>query len=221
MAWLDGVPQKRLGFVGNRLDPKACVMHRTIGRWGGDQAVLERSRVPSVHFLVGQADGQWWQYYDTTTTTAHAAGANSYAVGIEFSGQNSDLEELTRWQIQAGAHIVRELNRVHQIPLVFLESGPRVAEFRGFLNHSNVETEPQYTHHDFITKDAWDRMVSGQEEDDLPYTHEDLIARAQDGVKRALDEEAVQTQIKLMVARAVLDTLKTDEAKKAIHEAIK
>lgn len=159
MVWLPGVPQARLPYGGSSLNPVACVMHRTIGRWGGDYAVLSAQRVPSVHFLVGQQRDQWVQFYSTETTTAHAAGANGYAVGIEFSGQNSDVEELTAWQIEAGGWIVRELNAAHGIPLLFLETGPRVSEFRGFLNHSNVATTPQYTHHDFITKASWDGMV--------------------------------------------------------------
>lgn len=200
-------------------------MHRTIGRWAGDKAVLSRQRVPSVHFLVGQDEGQWVEFYDTNTTTAHAAGANDYAVGIEFSGQNSDVEELTDWQIKAGAHIVRELNQAHGIPLLFLETGPRVTEFRGFLNHSNVETTPQYTHYDFITKAAWDRMVSGQE-DDMPYTPAELVKFNEWALNNIVKGDGVDgpgPKLVLIddVKEGVLIALRSKEGKAAIREAMK
>jgi hypothetical protein len=96
-----------------------------------------------------------------------------------------------------------------------------VSGFRGFLNHSNIETTPQYKHYDFITKQAWDNMVTGGQEDDLPYSHEDLIARSQDGFKRALDEEAVQGQIKILVAAGVIGALKDPAVLKALRQALK
>jgi len=159
---MPGTPHdpKPTSWGGSGLTPAACVEHRTIGHWAGDYSVLSRSRVPSVHFLVGQDRGQWVQFWDTNWSAAHAAGANEYAVGIEFSGQNG--EALTDWQIEAGGEIHRWLMTAHGIPAVFLDDGAgRVGFFRGFLNHSNVATTPQYTHYDYITRAEWDRMVGG------------------------------------------------------------
>lgn len=191
MAWLDGMPHQPLPYTGVWLDPVACVMHRTIGKYGGDKAVLSRGRVPSVHFLVGQRLDEWVQFYDTNSNQPHAAGANSWAVGIEFSGQNSDVEELTDWQIECGRHIVTELARIHQIPRVFLEAGPRVSGFRGFLNHANIDTTPQYTHYDFITKHAWDRMVDGTPAPALPSSLGDDMILCQNADKK--DEFVIVT----------------------------
>lgn len=161
MAWMGGIPHDPRPFSGGQgLSPAGCVMHRTIGRWAGDYSVLSRARVPSVHFLVGQDEGQWVQFWDTNWTAAHAAGANEYAVGIEFSGQNG--ERLTDWQLRAGAAIVQWLNRVHGIPFDFKADGSgRVTFWRGFLNHSNVATSAQYTHYDFIYEDEFWSMVGG------------------------------------------------------------
>jgi hypothetical protein len=167
----------------------ACVEHRTIGRWAGDYSVLSRGRVPSVHFLVGQDRGQWVQFWDTNWTAAHAAGANEYAVGIEFSGQNG--EPLTDWQIEAGSVIHQWLIAAHGIRREFLDNGgPRVGYFEGFLNHSNVATTPQYTHYDYIERSEWDRMVSGSvEEDDFMALFKDLeqfVQHVSYGVDRAM-----------------------------------
>lgn len=158
---MPGIPHDPRPFSGGQgLSPAACVMHRTIGSWGGDYSVLSRARVPSVHFLVGQSEGQWVQFWDTNWTAAHAAGANEYAVGIEFSGQNG--ERLTDWQLRAGAAIVHWLNAVHGIPYRWLADGEgRVGYWNGFLNHSNVATSAQYTHYDFIYTDEFWRMASG------------------------------------------------------------
>ena len=161
MSWMPGIPhQQGGGSGGQRLNPIACVEHRTIGRWAGDYSVLSRGRVPSVHFLVGQDRGQWVQFWDTNWTAAHAAGANEWAVGIEFSGQNG--ENLTAWQIEAGGQIHHWLMAAHGIAKQFLDNGGgRVSSYHGFLNHSNVATSRSYMHYDYIRRDEWDRMVGG------------------------------------------------------------
>lgn len=189
MAYMAGIPQDIKHYSGGQgLNPAACVMHRTIGHWPGDYSVLSSQRVPSVHFLVGQDEGQWVQFWDTNWTTAHAAGANEYAVGIEFSGQNG--EPLTDWQLRAGAAIVAWLKAVHGIPGVFLEDGAgRVSFFRGFLNHSNVATSPQYTHYDYITRGEFDRMNGGAppEEEDMNAMQNEMLRQIYQNQKDRYD----------------------------------
>ena len=149
--------------LSNGLDPTCVVLHRTIGHWAGDYAVLIRDRVPSVHFLIGQGDGQKVQMVDTSIEANHCAGANSKAVGIEFSGQNG--EPLTAWQLQAGSDLLRWLGTVHGIPLTYYD-GARIyvdhAGFSGFLNHRNVAYPPNTSlqHDDYIPQSEFDRMVT-------------------------------------------------------------
>lgn len=146
-TWCPGVPQHPT-FYGSALAPVGCVEHRTIGSWAGDYSVLSRGRVPSVHFLIGQAFGQWVQFLPINTTAAHAAGANTWAVGIEFSGQNG--EPLTEWQLAAG-RVVHQFLIANGIRPVFYMGGLHTASYwQGFLNHAQVATSPQYQHYDFI-----------------------------------------------------------------------
>jgi hypothetical protein len=122
-----------------------------------------------VHWLIGEDEGQWVQFYPIDETCAHAAGANSWSVGIEFSGIGRpvgpgqyEFPPLTDWQLNAGAHIVRELIDGWGIRDEFLEDADgRVAWFSGFLNHSNVATEPRYTHYDHISRAEHERMARG------------------------------------------------------------
>ena len=178
-GWLDEIPHHPLPYTGSAFTPVACVEHRTIGHWAGDFATLSRGRVPSVHILIGEEWGQWVQFYSLLLTCAHAAGANGYAIGIEFSGANG--APLTTWQLHAGEIVHRQLLKAG-LKSVFLANGEeRVAYFAGFLNHSNVLTTPKYTHYDYIARSEWKRMTDSSaavgEEDMFTWTGTDGWAK--------------------------------------------
>lgn len=149
---------------GDSINPHAVVMHRTIGHWAGDYAVLGRSREPSVQFLVGQDQGQWVQYYDTLVGCNHACDAKSWSVGIEFSGQNG--ETLTDWQVLAGAIIASQLLDAHGIDYRNQYRQPanmirRLTDWHGWLNHNDVlaTTKGCDQHFDYVNPSDVDRIV--------------------------------------------------------------
>jgi hypothetical protein len=86
------------------LAPTAIVLHRTYGAFGKDgyrsaYAIGKNGRGGTgigFHFLIGKNAGQVVQFYDTAVEAAHAKGANSWSVGIEFDGVNEDV--LTDWR---------------------------------------------------------------------------------------------------------------------------
>lgn len=157
---VSGVPFDQGKHPQGALNPTAVVMHRTYGTLNGDgfksaYSIGKNGRNGlgiGFHFLIGKNEGQWVQFYDTTVKAAHAKGANSWALGIEFDGVNEG--PLTDWQVRAGAWIIAVLTREAGIPCTYYE-GPR-KQVVGFLSHVSVPTS---THTDLITREDWDRMM--------------------------------------------------------------
>lgn len=142
------------------LVPTAIVLHRTYGPRGdgyaGAYSIGKNGRGGvgiGFHFLVGKNQEQVVQFYDTTTKAAHAKGANGWAVGIEFDGQND--QPLTAWQLEQGARIIKAVTDAHRIPRTYYD-GPRT-KVSGVLPHASV---PGSDHTDTVTRSDWDRMVA-------------------------------------------------------------
>ncbi|CAB4195032.1 N-acetylmuramoyl-L-alanine amidase domain [uncultured Caudovirales phage] len=158
---VSGVPFDQGKHPQGALIPTAVVMHRTYGTLNGDgfksaYSIGKNGRSGlgiGFHFLVGKNEGQWVQFYDTTVKSAHAKGANSWAIGIEFDGVNEG--PLTDWQVRAGAAICRAISEAHGIPLTYWD-GPR-QRVTGYLGHASVPTS---THTDRLTREDWDRIVA-------------------------------------------------------------
>jgi hypothetical protein len=158
---VSGVPYDQGKHPQGRLDPTAGILHRTYGLKGRDTyngaysiGKNGRSGVGiGFHFLIGKNEGQWVQFYETTTKAAHAKGANDWAVGIEFDGVNEDV--LTDWQVKCGAHIISRVSAAHGIPLSYYD-GPR-KRVAGWLNHASV---PGSDHTDLVTTADWARMAA-------------------------------------------------------------
>ena len=139
---------------GNLL-PSAVILHRTYGKWAGDYSVGKNGRAGQgigFHFLIGKENGKWVQFYDTKVAAAHALGANTWAIGIEFEGTNAD--RLTEWQARAGAVILNAVTYAHNIPLTYSITGPR-RKIYGCLPHLLV---PGSTHTDWVSMGDWQRM---------------------------------------------------------------
>ena len=156
-----GVPFDQGNHPQGNLNPTAVVVHRTYGTLDGDgfksaYSIGKNGRAGvgiGFHFLVGKNEGQWVQFYDTNIKAAHAKGANSWAIGIEFDGVNQG--PLTDWQVRAGAVICAAISNAHGIPLTYYD-GPR-QQVGGFLAHSSVPTS---THTDRLTHEDWGRIVA-------------------------------------------------------------
>lgn len=155
---VSGVPFDQGRNAAGVLNPTACVLHRTFGQWPGDYAVGKNGRADSpgigFQFLVGKAEGQWCQFYDTGVKTGHAKGANSWAFGIEITGTNDDV--LTDWQIRAVAHILAVTLPFHRIPATYVDGSAGRARVNGCLAHRAV---PGSDHTDFITMADWNRVI--------------------------------------------------------------
>lgn len=161
-----------------RLSPTAIVLHRTYGLRGRDtyQGAYSIGRNGrdgkgiGFHFLVGKNEGQAAQFYDTNVGAAHAKGANTWAVGVEFDGVNED--PLTDWQVRMGALIIGAVCDGHRIPRTYTLDGGR-RRINGCLPHALV---PGSDHTDLITLADW-RRIEGlwapaptpntEEEDDM------------------------------------------------------
>ena len=151
-AWLPSAPRTPNTAIVTPPKPllaTAGVLHRTYGRWAGDLATLQVRRVPSVHFLVGKQDPHWCQMVPATVTANHAAGANTWAIGVEFEGRNE--EPLTAWQVARGADILRWAKDTLAIPIRLYTDPARTSAWHGWLNHANVATAPGYRHSDAVT----------------------------------------------------------------------
>jgi hypothetical protein len=158
MAKMPGIPFDQGSEAQGSLSPTAVILHRTYGSWAGDYSVGVGTGRPGIgfHFLVGKQPGNWVQFYDTRTKCSHAAGANSWSVGIEFEGKNE--QPLTDWQIDAGGQIVRWLAGDVGIPLDAFYHGARKGQSREFRGHSTVADSD---HTDYITRSDFDKMVAG------------------------------------------------------------
>ena len=166
---IGGVPYDRGNHPQGPLHATAVVLHRTYGTLDGDgfrsaYNIGKNGRGGvgiGFHFLIGKNEKQWVQFYDTGVEAAHAKGANSWAIGIEFDGVNEG--PLTEWQVKAGAWIIAVLTTEAGIPCTYYE-GPR-KRVTGFLSHVSVPTS---THTDRITREDWDRMMVYVKPDQAP-----------------------------------------------------
>lgn len=144
------------------LTPTSIVLHRTYGAKGKDTykgaySIGKNGRDGQgigFHFLIGKNEGQVVQFYDTTTAAAHAKGANSWSVGVEFDGVNED--ELTDWQVTQGALIVAAVCDAHHIPRTYTTAGPR-RRLNGCIPHALV---PGSDHTDLVTVADWQRIAA-------------------------------------------------------------
>ena len=135
-------------------------MHRTYGSWAGDFSIGRDGRRENgvmkpigFHFLIGKEEGRWAQFYDTAVSCNHAAGANSWAVGIEVEGRNE--QPLTDWQVRACRWVITAICNKHGIPKTYTDTGSR-RRINGVLPHSLV---PGSTHTDKISRADWDRIM--------------------------------------------------------------
>lgn len=160
---MPGIPYDPGVWPRGNLTPVAGILHRTIGHWAGDYNIGKHGRGPTdpdmtgFHFLIGQNKDQWVQFYSTIVRCNHAAGANTWAIGIEFSGQN--FEPLTPWQLDRGAAVIQWVSATHMIPATWYD-GPRIGESRGWRGHVSVLTTPQYEHVDTVTRAEF-QIMSG------------------------------------------------------------
>jgi hypothetical protein len=137
------------------------VLHRTYGSltkdgYKGAYNIGKNGRAGvgiGFHFLVGKNEGQWVEFYDMLTKCAHAKGANTWAIGVEFDGVNEG--PLTDWQIRAGAWILAGINNAIGIPIDrYTIGGPR-RKINGPLPHSLV---PGSNHTDLVTEADYQKM---------------------------------------------------------------
>lgn len=169
-----GVPFDQGRHPQGPLNPTAGVLHRTYGAKGQDQyagaySIGKNGRGGvgiGFHFLIGKKEGQWVQFYDTRIGAAHAKGANSWAIGIEFDGVNEDV--LTDWQVRAGAWIIGSVG----LPITYYDG--RRAKVTGWLNHASV---PGSDHTDKVTRADWDRMIAKLDHPTKPNTFRQDLAR--------------------------------------------
>jgi len=157
-----GIPFDQGKHPQGPLTPTAIVLHRTYGAFGKDgyrsaYAVGKNGRAGvgiGFHFLVGKNAGQVVQFYDTATEAAHAKGANSWSVGIEFDGVNEDV--LTDWQVDHAAWIIAAVCDAHRIPRIYTTAGVR-RRVAGCLPHALV---PGSNHTDAVTVADWTRIAA-------------------------------------------------------------
>lgn len=153
--------------IARRIKVQTVTIHRTTGTWPGDYSVgKNRSHNDGTfQYLIGQAHGQWVQFYPLDTFASHAAGANQVGPGIEISGQNG--EPLTDWQVDALGRVLRFLRDEWGIAPTFTDGDPRVwadnAPPLGFITHRHVAYPPNvsFQHYDYITDDEFSRALGG------------------------------------------------------------
>lgn len=174
------------------LAPTAIVLHRTYGAFGKDgyrsaYAIGKNGRAGvgiGFHFLIGKNAGQVVQFYDTATEAAHAKGANSWSVGIEFDGVNEDV--LTDWQVAQAAWIIAAVCDAHRIPRIYTTAGVR-RRVAGCLPHALV---PGSDHTDAVTVADWTRIAAHWTGAATPATTEEdaMTPQQRDEVVGRLDE---------------------------------
>ena len=154
-----GVPFDQGKHARGVFKPTAIILHRTYGKWSGDYNIGKNGRREGktiapigFHFLIGKDEGQWVQFYDTAVKCNHAAGGNSWAIGIEISGRNED--PLTDWQVRALRWILTAVCDAHDIPKMYTDTGAR-RRLNLCMPHALV---PGSTHTDKITRADWDRV---------------------------------------------------------------
>ena len=153
--------------IARPIDVRTVTLHRTIGRWPGDYTVgkTRDHNSGTFQYLIGQAAGQWVQFYPCNTFSSHAAGANNAGPGIELSGQNG--EALTDWQVDALGQLLRWLRDEWGVEPTFTDGDPRVwvdeRGPRGFVTHRHVAypPNPSLHHFDYITAEEFQRALGG------------------------------------------------------------
>lgn len=152
---VSGVPYEQ-GNTHGPLHPIAVVLHRTYGGYAGSKGVAFGSAGIGFHFLIGKQPGQVVQLADTAQKCWHAAGGNSWSVGIEFEGRNEDA--LTGWQVEQAAQIISAVAAAHAIPLDWMPpNAGRPPPAGGIRGHVNV---PGSNHTDYVTAADWQRIVA-------------------------------------------------------------
>lgn len=155
MGWIPGWPTDPVAPKGS-LTPVAVTLHRTYGGWGGDYSVGKNQGL--FQFLIGQDDGQYVQFMETTSVAYHCNGANFKSFGVELTGTNEDA--LTAWQVAKLGEVLRYASSEHGIPLVYQDpvSTPPASihvndgNFRGVISHVSVMTDDGSSQHtDLVT----------------------------------------------------------------------
>lgn len=148
--------------LGGPIQPTAVVLHRTVGRWPGDLSIGTHGGSQgyvSFHFLVGQDAGQWTQFAPVDVLCNHAAGANDWSFGIEISGMPD--EELTAWQIERVAAILRWARDEWGIPLDKYDgSQGRIGAWSGAIDHRHIAAPPGLAHSDGVEDPDWERICA-------------------------------------------------------------
>lgn len=145
---MPGIPQDPGSNPRGGFSPIGVVKHETFGGWNGDYSVGvgNADDVIGFHFLIGKNEGQWVQFYSIFTKCNHAAGGNSYYVGIEVTGSN---DEMTDWQRRASKAVCSFIMDEGSMPGVHATGG-RQGAFNGFINHLQVlgSDHDDYWHED-------------------------------------------------------------------------
>lgn len=137
------------------------VVHNTYGQWGGDVSVVGANG--SAHFVIGKEEGQWIQLADTDSVTYNCGNwnANNCSVALEFTGTSD--EDLTPWQVKAGAHIIKEVSEHYGIPMSYDDGadGPNDdPPFSGWYSHRAIRPDQGSQHSDFISWTEWNWMMA-------------------------------------------------------------
>lgn len=158
---VSGVPWGGEHGHGQKSRTTAGVVHNTYGQWGGDVNVVGQNG--SSHFVVGKEDGQWIQLADTDSITYNCGNwtMNNCSVSIEFTGTSD--EDLTSWQVKAGAHIIQEVSEYYGIPMTYDDGsdGPNdTPPFSGWYSHRAIQPDSGSQHSDFISWPEWTAMMN-------------------------------------------------------------
>ncbi len=179
MSWIPYCPIDPATPMG-ALSPQAVVLHRTYGQWPGDYSVIKNNSL--CQLLIGQAQGQWVQFMETTSVAYHCNGANFRAYGIELTGVNEDV--LTDWQVTCLHAALGWLSSTHGIPLVYTDPAATPdasiwvngGGFSGVISHVSVKTDDGSAQHtDMVTAADFNRALSGVVDDMTPEEHGWLV----------------------------------------------
>ena len=175
MPRMPGIPYDQGTEPQGHLTPLGVVAHRTYGSWNGDYGVGLGNKPPvGFHFLVGKADGNWVQFYDTTTRCAHAgtnANGNDISLAIEVEGTND--QPMTQWQVDRCADILRWISDVHGIDVTYrFSTAHDLRADSGVIPHSAVKGSD---HSDYWTVDDWDRISAILTPPALPRKDDEML----------------------------------------------
>jgi len=137
------------------------IVHNSYGGYSGDVATVQNSGL--AHFVIGKDEGQWIQLADTDSVTWNCGNweANNSSVAIEFTGTSE--EDLTDWQIRAGAHVIKEVSNHYGLSMSYDDgsNGPiDNAPFHGWYSHRAIQPDQGSQHSDFISWPEWNAMMA-------------------------------------------------------------